>query len=115
MTSSFRMLSAPPPNDPKLSIAAQTFFREVYNVVNGIMRGKLNITGTVTLAPSATTTTITDMRIGGGTVVLLQPTTANAAAALATTYPSTSGAGSVVINHASNVQTDRTFKIVLIG
>lgn len=49
--------------------------RNVAEVVNGIMNGKTNNTGSVTLATSgATTTTITDARIGVDSVILLMPT-----------------------------------------
>jgi hypothetical protein len=48
--------------------------RGVAEVVNGIMNGKTNNTGTVTLATGwATTTTITDARIGVDSVILLIP------------------------------------------
>jgi hypothetical protein len=49
--------------------------RGVAWVVNGIMNGKTNNHGTVTLAiDDATSTTITDARIGAGSVILLSPT-----------------------------------------
>jgi hypothetical protein len=49
--------------------------RGVAEVVNGIMNGKTNNTGTVTLATSgATTTTITDARIGVDSVIVISPT-----------------------------------------
>ena len=49
--------------------------RAVAEVVNNIMDGKTNNTGTVTLATSgATSTTITDARIGISSVILLMPT-----------------------------------------
>lgn len=48
--------------------------RAVAEIVNGIMDGKTNNTGTVTLATgNATTTTITDARIGANSVILLVP------------------------------------------
>lgn len=49
--------------------------RAVAEVVNGIMNGKTNNTGSVTLATGgATSTTITDARIGVDSVILLMPT-----------------------------------------
>ena len=48
--------------------------RGVAEVVNGIMNGKTNNTGSVTLATSgASTTTITDARIGADSVIILVP------------------------------------------
>lgn len=59
--------------------------RAVAEVVNNIMDGKTNNTGTVTLATgNATTTTLTDARIGIDSVILLVP---KSAAAFADTAP----------------------------
>lgn len=53
--------------------------RNVAEVVNGIMNGKTNNVGIITLATGgATTTTITDRRIGPDSVLLLTPLTASA-------------------------------------
>lgn len=54
--------------------------RQVAEVVRGLMDGKSNNTGTITLASSgATSTTINDERIGYESVILFVPLTANAA------------------------------------
>lgn len=59
--------------------------RAVAEIVNGIMNGKTNNTGSVTLATgNATSTTITDARIGTDSVILLAP---SSAAAIADTAP----------------------------
>jgi hypothetical protein len=56
--------------------------RAVAEIVNGIMDGKTNNTGSVTLATGgAATTTITDARIGIDSVILLMPTDDTSAAA----------------------------------
>jgi hypothetical protein len=56
--------------------------RAVAEIVNGIMDGKTNNTGAVTLATGgAATTTITDARIGIDSVILLMPTDDTSAAA----------------------------------
>lgn len=53
--------------------------RTVAEVVNGIMNGKTNNTGSITLATGgATTTTITDRRIGPDSILLFMPLTASA-------------------------------------
>jgi len=53
--------------------------RTVAEIVNGIMNGKTNNVGIVTLATGgATTTTITDRRIGPDSILLLTPLTASA-------------------------------------
>jgi ABC-type branched-subunit amino acid transport system substrate-binding protein len=76
--------------------------------------GRSNATGTVTLTVSATSTTVTDQNCAAGSAIVLTPQTANAAAALATTYVSTAN-GSFVITHSSNTQADRTFAYAIQG
>lgn len=82
--------------------------------INQVIDGKINTINTVTLTANATETTITDSRIGPGSVILLCPKTANAAAALATTYMTT-GDQTATVNHANNAQTDRTFCYAILG
>jgi len=85
------------------------------DAINNILRGKLNITGEVTLTASSATTTLTDPRIGSGSVIVMQPTTANAAGALSGLYFGTPGDGTITINHANNAQADKTFRYAIIG
>jgi hypothetical protein len=85
------------------------------DAINNILRGKLNNTGTITLTESSATSTLTDVRIGINSVITLQPTTANAAAELATLYFGAASDGTVTIHHANNAQTDRTFLYAIIG
>jgi hypothetical protein len=91
--------------------------KAITTAVRGLMQGRSNNVINVTLTENTTTTTVTDSRITFCSAILLQPTTANAAAALATTYISETGRlnGSVTITHANNAQTDRTFKAVIVG
>lgn len=83
--------------------------------INNILGGKLNNTSSVTLTANSATTTLNDLRIGLNSVVLLQPTTANAAAALANVYFGSPGDKTITVNHANNAQTDRTFKYAVVG
>jgi len=87
--------------------------REISEVTNGIMNGKTNNTGSVTLRASNTTTTITDERLGFDSIILLSPLTANAAAQ--TPYISTKAKGSVVITHTSVASTDLDFDYIIVG
>ena len=107
----------PPPTVAKVSPQLLNWLDILQDVLDGAMAGNLNIVGSspLTLTPSATTTVINDARIGGTSVILLQPMTANGAAALATTWVSTPGKTTVTINHANSAQTDRTFQYVIIG
>ncbi len=88
-------------------------------VLNLAMQGKLNNGGTVTLATSSATTTITDPRIGADTEVILVPTTANAAAevgggTLYQTYPNVTE-NQAVLNHVNSATADRTYAFALNG
>jgi hypothetical protein len=90
---------------------------DAHDVVNGIMRGKINSTGSLTLAANAETTVFHQPLIGGSSVILLQPATANAAAELAggRLYFDVPGNGSVVIHHQNSAASDRTFGYAIFG
>lgn len=91
------------------------WLKRVSLVVNGLLLGQSNNVGQVTLAVApATTTVITNPRITARTVLLLSPTTATAAAALATLYAVATN-GSVTITHAANAAADQTFGYALVG
>lgn len=90
--------------------------REVSQAIKDLTEGRSNATGTVTLTANTTTTTVTKSTINANAGVFLFPTTANAAAALATTYATIAAlGGSFTITHANNAQTDRTFYYIVIG
>ena len=78
-------------------------------------KGKLNAVTTVTLAVSATTTTLTDARIGSTTFIGFSPLTAHAAAAVASLYVSSQKNGQATLTHASSANSDQTFSVLLIG
>lgn len=82
--------------------------------IRQLIEGRGNYVGTVTLTPSATTTTISKSTINENAVPLLFAKTANAAAALATTYAVVTK-GLLTITHANNAQTDRTFTYAILG
>ncbi len=78
-------------------------------IINNMMDGKTNNGGEVTLTAGAASTTLRDPIINVNSRLWLSPQTSNAAAALGTTYFSAPTSGAIVINHANNGQTDRTF------
>ena len=82
------------------------------NVVNGILDGKVNSTGSVTLANSATTTTLSDDRIGGNSVILFMPTTSDASTV--SIHVTGRQKGQATLNHAS-ATTTRSFDYVIFG
>lgn len=98
-----------------LTLDVPAMLRRLQEAVNALGSGRSNAIGTVTLTASTTTTTVTDRRAGIDSVIALMPTTANAAAALATTYVSSRVIGSFVLTHASNAQADKTFKYAIQG
>lgn len=104
-------------NIKRLRGSVEVILDEIISKVNAVMNGGGANAGTVTLTENDTSTTITDQRIGPDSVLSLMPTTANAAAALATTYIDTTQTtnGSLVIMHANNAQTDRTFNYSIAG
>lgn len=90
--------------------------RQRDQAINELIMGRSNAVGAVTLTAGATTTTVARSTISKDAVVMLFPMTANAAAALATTYATTSvSGGSFTITHANNAQTDRNFQYVVLG
>lgn len=92
--------------------------RDIIDRIRDLIRGRSNATGEVTLTANATTTTLAGDNVNENAQIFLTPRTANAAAALATTYASinrVSGVNTVTITHANNGQTDRTFGYVILG
>jgi hypothetical protein len=85
--------------------------------IQQLAEGRLNATGACTLAASASSTTVAAPNCAAGSVVLLSPRTAHAAAELAagTLYVSAVALGSFTLAHANNAQTDRSFGYVCLG
>ncbi len=83
----------------------------IVDLINRIVDGRTLNKGTVTLTASAGSTQVTLQagQINENSVITLSPRTANAAAALGTTYVSDKANGSFTLTHANNAQTDRTF------
>lgn len=91
--------------------------RVVALTVNRALRGKTNNSGRVTLAASTLTTTVSTKICETTSQVILFPESANAAAELGngTMYVSQRLAGSFLIAHANNAQTDRVFSYLIVG
>ncbi len=94
---------------------------KVKNTVNGALNGKLNSTGTFTLAASTVSTEIKFAQgmIGQDTKILYFPLTLNASAVAydgAMFLSSRDVAHSILgLTHTSDANTDKTFAYVLIG
>ena len=89
--------------------------REIAEVLNGTIDGKLNSTGQFDAWPRTSTSTTHEDPRAKESVILFSPTTSNAASAASGMHVSTKNNGSFVVTHASNSQADRTFDYVIIG
>lgn len=95
-----------------------TPLREAVQAINQLAMGRSNAVTTVTLTANVTSTTYVSDTINENGQVFLFPKTANAAAALATTYATISriaNVNTVTITHANTASTDRTFALVVLG
>lgn len=88
---------------------------QIADAINGLIDGKLNVTGSITLTANVASTVVSDNKFESNMVPVLIPTTANAAAALANVYLSARSQGSFTLTHANNAQVDRTFLYVRFG
>ena len=91
--------------------------RKQNNVIRQVMDGKTNNRGAFTITASASTTVITDLRVGADSVILPSPTTASAATewASGTMYISSIGKQTFTVTHTSSAPTDRDFTYAVIG
>lgn len=83
--------------------------------IQQLYAGRSNATGTLTLAAGATSTVVPAINCAPQCAVFLFPKTANAAAALATTFVSAVGKQSFTLTHANTATVDRTFFYVCLG
>lgn len=88
---------------------------KINRAIQQLEQGRLNVGGTCTLTALAASTVVKAANCGAGSQIQLTAKTANAAAALATTYVSAVANGSFTITHASNSQVDKTFWFHAIG
>lgn len=100
---------------PTGGLNEQTHRLLIAETINQILKGRANNVGAFTITANATTTQVSDNLFESAMVPVFVPTTANAAAALSTTYVSARANGSFTVTHANNAQTDRTFLYVRWG
>lgn len=94
--------------------ASPGFLRQIWNVVNNILLGKINAVLDVTLTANSATTVVTDPRLSAFSALYFGNTTANAGAA-SVTYYDTQGKGMVTLHHANNANTDRIVHMLIVG
>lgn len=95
----------------------ETDLKKIVLCIQQLGAGRSNATGSVTLTISSATTTVTDKNCSSGSVPILVPTTANAAAEIGngTIYISAVANNSFTITHANSATTGRTFLYALHG
>lgn len=113
-------MSYQPPAPSPGNDANASLFRHAVDLARAVglaMQGKINAVTTLTLTANAASTAFSDPRLTVNSHVALQPLTANAAAALATTYATTANQnnGTWTFTHANTATTDRTFRVLIVG
>lgn len=85
--------------------------------IRDLFCGRSNASGQFTCATSAASTTVTAPNCGSGSRIMITPTTANAAAELASgnCYVSSVGLGQFVVHHTNSATTGRTFNYAICG
>jgi hypothetical protein len=91
--------------------------RAVAEILNGVMNGKTNNTGTISFVTDDLPLTVEDARCGFGTVVLLSPTNSRACQLINHVFISSTTSGSFVIDLRSGSSGSGTanFSYALIG
>ena len=73
--------------------------RNLAVALNGVLDGRTNSAGTLTLTEGATSTVVSDVRVGTNTIILWMPTNAAAAGVIASMYISNRTAKEFTITH----------------
>jgi len=101
-----------------MAIQLQPEEKNIWRVVQAVIQlvqGRHNACDRFTLTPGATTTVVSHVNCSKDCEPQFSARTANAAAALATTYISAVDQGSFTVRHANNAQTDREFGFTVTG
>jgi hypothetical protein len=92
--------------------------KDVHRVVQAVrelVEGRHNAASRFTLTPGATSTVVAHPNCSRDCEPQFSPRTANAAAAVPTTWVSDVSQGSFTVTHLSNGQTDREFGFTVTG
>lgn len=102
---------------PQIPIPGTSDLRQIVESIRSIFRLRLDAAGEVTLTINVATTTVTDIRVGVNSVVVLQPMAAVSATEQGngTIYVSSVANGSFVITHANNATAGRIFRYIVMG
>lgn len=90
---------------------------QIVRAIRDLFMGRSNAMGEFTLTAGATSTVVTALNVGEQSVINITPRTANAAAALATTYITAANTvpGQFTVTHANTGTTDRIFAYSIRG
>lgn len=109
----------PYPVSPLLLGDHRQWLLQQSSIINGLMAGKSNNTGVVTLTASSATTTVTlsEGRLGPNTLPILVPLTASAATEAGSLYVSARDPANntFTLTHVNSATADRKFGFVLVG
>jgi hypothetical protein len=89
--------------------------RQLAAAVRALADGRSNAVGTVTLAVGATSTAVSDARVGAGSTILLTPTSASAVSADTAVWLAAVADGGFTLAHDANAAADRTFRYAIQG
>ena len=102
-----RSYRVPPATEPPNA------WRDIHTAFADLFDGRINSTGTVTLATGTTTTVLTNAKIHASSVILYMPTTSNAKGE---GTPATACAvGSATLTHANAGTADRIYNYAIFG
>ncbi|MCK1387373.1 hypothetical protein [Bradyrhizobium sp. 21] len=95
----------------------ETDLKKIVLAIQQLAAGRSNAVGSVTLTTGASNTTVTTANCAAGSVPILVPASANAAAEAGngTMYVSAVANGAFTISHANAATTGRTFLYAVIG
>lgn len=104
------------PKAPQNARLDEAFLKNVVKSLNLAIDGKLNCTGEFTCTANAGSTTIKNILCTENSMVLISPTTANAATEFgAGSIYIVSAAGQFQVFHVNSATTARTFRYAIIG
>ncbi len=95
----------------------ETDLKKIVLAIQQLAAGRSNATGSVTLATGVSSTTVTTANCAAGSVPILVPASANAAAEVGngTIYVSTVANGAFTIAHANSATPGRVFLWAVVG
>ena len=104
-----------PPEYADTDEGRRQYIELIARIVNAILEGKINSVIDVTLDANSATTSVSDRRLGPDSFIGFMPRSTNAAAALGGLYVSAQGKHTATLTHANDANTDKNFRLVIIG